>query len=72
MSWHTLCANQASGRRRRPLHSSDIEENVMYLKFMAAALVLAFLAGCNTMAGAGKDIQKGGESLENSAEKHKN
>lgn len=44
----------------------------MYLKFMAAAVVLAFLAGCNTMAGAGKDIQKGGESLENSAEKHKN
>jgi predicted small secreted protein len=48
-----------------------MEENVMYLKLIAAALALAFVAGCNTMAGAGKDIQKGGESLENSAEKNK-
>lgn len=35
-----------------------------------AALVLAcmaFLAGCNTIAGAGKDIQKAGEKLEGAA-----
>ena len=44
----------------------------MYWKLIVTSLALAFLAGCNTMAGAGKDIQKGGESLENSAEKHKN
>ena len=43
----------------------------MYLKLIAAVLALAFMAGCNTMAGAGKDVQKAGESLENSAEKHK-
>jgi predicted small secreted protein len=30
------------------------------------------MAGCNTMEGAGKDIKKGGESLENSTQKHKN
>jgi predicted small secreted protein len=29
------------------------------------------VAGCNTMADAAKDVQKAGESLENSAEKHK-
>ncbi len=44
----------------------------MYLRIIAAVMALAFVAGCNTMEGAGKDIQKGGESLENSAQKHKN
>ncbi|HWU33590.1 MAG TPA: entericidin A/B family lipoprotein [Methylovorus sp.] len=29
------------------------------------------LTACNTMSGAGKDIQKGGEALENSADKNK-
>ena len=43
----------------------------MYLRIIAAVIALAFVAGCNTMEGAGKDIQKGGESLENSAQKHK-
>jgi len=43
------------------------------LKLMAAALALAIalLAGCNTMEGAGKDIKKGGEAIENSANKSK-
>jgi predicted small secreted protein len=31
----------------------------------------AGMAGCNTMSGVGKDVQKGGEKIENSAEKHK-
>jgi len=43
----------------------------MYVKLIAVAVALALLAGCNTMEGAGKDIQKGGESLEDSAQKHK-
>ena len=34
---------------------------------LASALLL--LTACNTMSGAGKDIQKGGEKLENSANK---
>lgn len=32
---------------------------------------LVLLTACNTMSGAGKDIQKGGEALENSADKNK-
>ena len=32
-------------------------------------LVLMMLAGCNTLEGAGKDIQKAGEALENSADR---
>jgi entericidin B len=31
--------------------------------------VVLFLAGCNTMEGLGKDIQKGGTALEKAAEK---
>ncbi|TLX22556.1 entericidin A/B family lipoprotein [Thermomonas fusca] len=38
------------------------------MKLMKMALLmlacLAFLAGCNTIAGAGKDIQKAGEKIE--------
>ncbi|WP_434777616.1 entericidin A/B family lipoprotein [Neisseria sp. Ec49-e6-T10] len=37
-------------------------------KIIIATCVLCFaLAGCNTVKGVGKDIQKGGEALENSA-----
>jgi predicted small secreted protein len=39
--------------------------------FLIAAFLLGLVSGCNTMAGAGKDIQKGGEKLENSADKSK-
>lgn len=31
---------------------------------------LLVMAGCNTMRGAGQDIQKDGETLEKAAEKH--
>jgi len=37
---------------------------------MIALLVVAALsAGCNTIAGAGKDIERGGEAIQNSANK---
>lgn len=37
-------------------------------KFTLIALAcLVFLAGCNTIAGAGKDIQKAGEKIEGAA-----
>lgn len=36
-------------------------------------MVTAFgLAGCNTMAGFGHDVQHAGQSIHNSAEKHNN
>ena len=34
-----------------------------------AAAVLSFVAGCNTMEGAGKDVQAGGRAVERSADK---
>jgi entericidin B len=59
-----------------PINAKEVIMNLKLtaLKLTAAsvALAIAFLAGCNTMEGAGKDIKKGGESIENSANKSKN
>ncbi len=42
-------------------------------RLIALALLsgTVFLAACNTVAGAGQDIQKGGAAIENSADQHK-
>jgi predicted small secreted protein len=55
-----------------PAERASLKEAVMYVKIIAAMLAIAVMAGCNTMAGAGKDVQSVGSSLENSAEKNKN
>ncbi len=34
------------------------------IRFVAVAAVLIGLAGCNTVAGLGKDIQRGGQKIE--------
>lgn len=36
----------------------------------ALLTTLGVLGGCNTMAGAGKDLQQGGQALTNSADKN--
>jgi predicted small secreted protein len=38
-------------------------------KLFACLAVLALLAGCNTIAGMGKDISNAGDSIENAAKK---
>jgi len=41
---------------------------------LAASFVLpatAMLGGCNTMQGAGKDIERGGEKIQSEAQEHK-
>ena len=43
----------------------------MIRRFLALALVALFAAGCNTMAGAGKDIERGGEKIQGAAERNK-
>lgn len=42
-------------------------------RFIALSLIAAtaLLAGCNTVAGAGTDISKGGQAIHNSAEDSK-
>ena len=44
---------------------------VPLLAAMFVAGLSGTLAGCNTMAGAGKDIQQGGKSIQNEANEHK-
>jgi predicted small secreted protein len=43
------------------------------MRTMLAAILLALmaLAGCNTVEGVGKDIERGGERLQDSAEKRR-
>ena len=51
---------------------THLKETVMY-KLLAALLAVGFiLSGCNTMEGAGKDIERGGEKIQDKAEKAKN
>jgi len=38
---------------------------------LAAALWSLLATGCNTMQGAGKDIEKGGEKLQDAAQRNK-
>jgi len=44
----------------------------MFKTILAPLLLAGFVAGCNTIEGAGKDIEHGGEKIRDSAEKHKN
>ena len=42
-------------------------------KLLAGLLAVAFiLSGCNTIQGAGKDMERGGEKIQDKAEKAKN
>jgi predicted small secreted protein len=38
---------------------------------MIVALLAALCAGCNTMEGLGKDIERGGEKMQNSADRNR-
>jgi predicted small secreted protein len=39
----------------------------MLKRIVGLFLLAGFLAGCNTMAGAGRDIERGGEKLQDQA-----
>lgn len=43
----------------------------MFRTLLALMLIAFFAAGCNTIAGAGKDIERGGEKLQGAAERNK-
>jgi entericidin B len=50
----------------------SMRRSLAYSLLVAFSLVTAAgaLSACNTMAGAGQDMQSGGKALENSADKH--
>jgi predicted small secreted protein len=39
--------------------------------FLAIAAAFLLMTGCNTVEGVGKDVQRGGEKIENAADKAK-
>jgi len=39
----------------------------MMTRLLAVLMLAGFIAGCNTMEGAGKDIEKGGEKIQEKA-----
>ena len=43
----------------------------MFRAFIAVILLAVFATGCNTMSGAGKDIERGGEKIQGAAERNK-
>jgi predicted small secreted protein len=58
---------------RAPLAGARSNPRGKLMTRLIALLLIAgtaVLAGCNTMAGAGQDISKGGSAITNSADKH--
>jgi predicted small secreted protein len=43
----------------------------MFRTLMGLLLLAAFTAGCNTMAGAGRDLERGGEKIQDKAERNR-
>jgi entericidin B len=64
---HTLCPPSVCSTHTFDSGKTDMSR---YLTF-ALALFALTLAACNTIAGAGEDISKGGQAITNSADKAK-
>lgn len=41
----------------------------MFKQLAVVTMMVSFLVGCNTIHGVGKDIERGGEKLQNASEK---
>ncbi len=52
-------------------HTNRWKVTTMALGLIATVAVITVATGCNTMEGAGKDIKKGGQKLEDAADRHK-
>jgi entericidin B len=46
-------------------------KRLIALTLVTSYVLLAGLAGCNTMQGAGKDIERGGEKIQKEAQENK-
>jgi entericidin B len=49
-----------------------VMKRLIALMLVLSYVVLAGLAGCNTIQGAGKDVERGGEKIQKEAVEHKN
>jgi len=69
--WHSecyLCSGDRSSTRD-PTSTEPERKEMKTIAAILAATVLSFVAGCNTMEGAGKDVQAGGRAVERAADK---
>jgi entericidin B len=57
---------------QRPAYPHQTQGESLMTRLIALLLIAgtAALAGCNTIAGAGQDLSKGGNAITNSADKH--
>jgi len=44
----------------------------MLTRLLAVLMLAGFIAGCNTIEGAGKDLERGGEKIQEKADKSNN
>jgi predicted small secreted protein len=66
--------------RRAAFIAASTTRSIKMIKKLSASLfamlfmagLFGTLAGCNTIEGAGKDIQRGGEAIKDEAREHKN
>ncbi len=72
MDVHRLAAIRGCGVTNQ-LHERDIMKRLIALALSAAFALPSFalLSGCNTVEGAGKDIQAGGEKIKDEAKENK-
>jgi predicted small secreted protein len=58
------------------VHCTSKKQKRSFIMKRLIALILAMsyvmLAGCNTIQGAGKDVERGGEKIQKEAQEHKN
>jgi entericidin B len=66
------------GRARREPDCFPQREGIIMKRLLALLLAASFvlpsaamLGGCNTVQGAGKDIERGGEKIQQEAQEHK-
>jgi predicted small secreted protein len=43
----------------------------MLIRLMALAILVGFLGGCNTMEGAGMDVERAGQKLQDESREHR-
>ncbi len=73
-----MCCRRSKSARQQLALNPIFDMEMQMKKFIALVVMLSFgalsfgaLSGCNTMAGVGKDIERGGEKIEGAAQRNK-
>jgi predicted small secreted protein len=75
IDWHGACRLGAWGMHvaspERPERGTIMKRLIALVVAASFAMPLALLSGCNTVQGAGKDIERGGEKIQKEAVENK-